>query len=111
MIDLKTYNFPVLTAVDLAFSTLDTPKELVDEAYKRGFNNFHNPYNKLFSKLFFEGGKVVFKEDVDAEYKQNVWSYCRALMGSFTPKHQHKEAVCAMLMSEVIELETTNIPS
>jgi len=28
----------------------------------------------------------------------------KALMESFEPKHEEKEAICAMLMSELIEL-------
>ena len=33
--DLSTYNFPKVTEIDLAFSTFNTPKELVEEAQKR----------------------------------------------------------------------------
>ena len=103
--DLKTFKFPEVNGIDMAFSTFKTILELLKEAKERGFYNGHSPYNRLFSQAFFNGGRVIFKKDIDAEFKQKAWSYCRALMGSFEPKHEDKEAVCAMLMSELIEPE------
>ena len=102
--DLKTFKFPELNGVDMAFSTLKTDKTLLAEAKERGFDNMYNPYNRLFSELFFNGGKIEFKEDVDEEFKKKAWSYCKCLMRSFEPKHEHKEAVCAMIMSELLVL-------
>ena len=83
---------------------LPTNNDLLAEAKKRGFLHGRTPYNKLFSELFFKGGKVEFKDGVDENLKQKGWDYCRALMGSFNPKHEHKEAVCAMLLSEIVEV-------
>ena len=100
--DLKKFKFPEVRGVDVAFSTFDTIPELLEEAKERGFDGGYTEYNDLFSKLFFEGGKIEFKPDVDEEFKAKAWPYCRALMGSFAPKHEHKEAVCAMLMSELL---------
>jgi len=101
--DLKAFKFPKLTPVDMAISTLETDKKLLAEATERGFYNGNTPYNDLFSQAFFSGGQVVFKEGLDDEFKQDAWNYCRALMRSFQPKHEEKEAVCAMLMSELLE--------
>ena len=83
--------------------SLQTDQKLLDEAKKRGFFNGNTPYNKLFSTLFFSGGKVEFKEGVDKKFKEKVWPYLRAFMGSFEPKHEHKEAICALLLSELVE--------
>jgi len=101
--DLKEFNFPKPSSVDRIFSTYDTIPELLQEAKERGFLYGHTPYNRLFSKLFFSGGKIAFKSDIDEEYKRRVWNYCKAFMGSWEPKHEHKEAICAMLMSEILE--------
>jgi len=60
--------------------------------------------DELFSSLFFGGGKVQFKKDLQLAFKESAWPYTRALMGSFEPSHQEKEAVCAMLLSELVEI-------
>lgn len=103
--DLTKHKFPEVTGVDMAFSTFKTDKELLAEAKERGFYNGRTPYNKLFSSLFYSGGKVKFKKGVDEEFKSKVWKYCRSFMSSWEPKHEEKEAICALLMSEILEPE------
>lgn len=109
--DLRTFNFPKVTGADMAFSTFGTIPELLAEAKARGFYNGNTPYNRLFSTLFFHGGKVQFKPDADKDYTAKVWSYTRSFMSSWEPKHEHKEAICAMLMSEILmpELEKQHV--
>jgi hypothetical protein len=103
--ELKEYKFKTVTGVDMAFPTFNTDKVLLEEAKKRGFYHGRTPYNDLFSRLFFSGGKLKFKEGLSDDFKQDAWSYCRSFMGSFAPKHEEKEAICAMLMSELLEIE------
>jgi hypothetical protein len=102
--NLKDFNFPEVTAVHIAFPTFKTDKQLLEEAKYRGFYNGNTPYNKLFNKLFFEGGKVKFKKKIDKSFFEGAWLYCRAFMGSFEPKHEEKEAICAMLLSELVDI-------
>jgi hypothetical protein len=104
-LDLKTFEFPAIDAARLAFSTFDTIPELLAEAKLRGMENWDHPYSRLFANLFFNGGKVKFKKDVDEDFRKRAWAYCRVLMRSFAPKHEHKTAVCALIMSEILELE------
>lgn len=102
--NLEDYDFKEVTELDLAFGCkLDN--ELLKEAENRGFLYGDTEYNSLFAKLFFKGGTVVFKKDAKKSFVQKAWPYCRAVMASFAPKHEHKEAVCAMLMSEMLEPE------
>lgn len=98
--DLSTYKFPEVTEVDLSFSTFNTPKELVAEAKKR------NPQKgmKKFSELFFKGGSIKLKPDVKGTWKENAYMYARALMGSWAPKHGHKELVVGMIFEECLVL-------
>lgn len=103
MIDIKAYPFPKITNLDLAFSTQRTDPKLLAEARERGFYNGHTPYNSLFSELFFSGGKLHFKKDLPEEFKSAALPYLKAFMGSFEPKHEEKEAICAMLLSELVE--------
>jgi len=60
--NLSTYKFPEVTKADLAFPTFNTSKELLEEAKKR------NPQKgmKKFSELFYSGGKIELKKDVNS---------------------------------------------
>jgi hypothetical protein len=101
--NLLEFNYPKPNGVDVVFSTYRTIPELLKEAQERKFYNGYTPYNKLFSDLFFLGGKVVFKKGLDENKRKEIWQYCRSFMGSYEPKHEEKEAICAMLMSEILE--------
>lgn len=101
-LDLTTFNFPKLSGVEIAFSTLQTDKMLLAEAKNRGFYGGNTEYNKLFAELFFKGGKLNFKKDIDEEFKKKALPYLKAFMGSFEPRQEEKEAICAMLLSELV---------
>ena len=102
-IDLKEFQFPNVSEADAAFPVFRTIPELLVEARERGFYNGNTPYNKLFSNLFFGGGKIKFKEGLDEAFVKRAWPYCRSFMRSWEPKHEEKEAICAMIMSELLE--------
>lgn len=87
---------------DTSFCT-PTDKKLLEEAKKRGFYNGHTKYNKLFSDLFYSGGKLNFKKDIDEEFKKKAISYLKSFMQSFEPKHEEKEAISALLLSELVD--------
>lgn len=103
--DLTQFKFPEVSQIDMAFSTFHTDQSLLKEAKERGFYNGRTAYNKLFSNLFFAGGRVKFKEGLNEEFRTSAWNYCKAFMKSYAPKHEEKEAICAMLMSELLETE------
>ena len=46
--DLSKYKFPEVTSADLAFSTFDTIKELVEEAKKRNPQKGIKKFNEIF---------------------------------------------------------------
>lgn len=104
-LDLRAFSFPKLSGLDMAFSTLRTDPKLLTEAKARGFYCANTKYNKLFSTLFFSGGKVEFKKDLPEDFKKAAWMYLRSFMGSFEPSHEDKNAICAMLLSELVEPE------
>ena len=97
--DLKTFEFPDLN--DTA-AVRKASMELLAEAKERDFYNGHTAHNDLFNELFFSGGKIEFQKDLDEDFKTRAWTFCRGFMGSWDPKHEHKEAVCALLMSELL---------
>ena len=93
---------------DYTFKTpnmcLSTDQKLLEEAKKRGFYCSNTPYNKLFSDLFFSGGILNFKPDLDPAFKAKALPYLKTFMGSFEPSHEEKEAISAMLLSELVEV-------
>jgi hypothetical protein len=101
--NLFEFDYPKPNGIEMVFSTYNTIPELLQEAKERNFLHGHTPYNKLFSDLFFSGGKVIFKNNIDESKRKEIWRYCVAFMKSLEPKHEHKEAICAMLMSEILE--------
>lgn len=61
------------------------------------FKNHYNPWNTLVSELFFEGGKLPEpKKDIDPGAESN---HIQIVLSSFEPKHEHKTAGAAYLMS------------
>lgn len=89
--------------VMLAFPA-SVEKELMPE-YKEIPEEFRDlnrktPWNDLFSKWFFEGleSDEIFipKEGID---KMSALRHINAIMRSFQPKHEHKEAAVAYLLS------------
>ena len=101
--NLQEFDFPKTTQVDIAFPTFSTIPELLTEAKQRGFYNGNTKYNKLFSELFFNGGTLNFKKDLNPEFKERSLPYLRSFMASWSPKHEEKEAICAMLLSELVD--------
>jgi len=99
IMDLLKYKFE-----DPNNMCLSADKKLLEESVKRGFGaGNYTPYNKLFSQLFFRGGKLNFKNDIDEGFKGRALPYLKSFMSSFEPKHEEKEAICALLLSELVE--------
>ena len=96
--DLIKYTYPEPSI------SMPTDKKLLAEAKERGFYNGNTPFNDQFSKLFFSGGSLNFKTDLDASFKDKAVPFLKGTMGSWDSQHEDKEAICAMLLSELVEL-------
>lgn len=78
--------------------TMDIGKYLppvsdIPDEFRRGSNY----WCQLVSKLFFDGGQLPdTKPGID---RSAALLHFRAVLGSFAPKHEHKEAGCAYLLS------------
>lgn len=90
---------PEVKDVDLAFPTAKADPKLLAMAREQGFYNGDTKYNSMFSNLFFRGGKIETKAKISDEHKSKIIRYFKVLSGSFAPKHEEKEAVCALLLS------------
>lgn len=84
--------------VDMAFGPRDVYSHL--PGYKPEFYRLDNPWGKIASTWFRDGlpkgVKFHPKPGINA---QDAFRHIRDVMGSFEPKHEHKIAGCAYLMS------------
>ena len=93
---------PEVTDLDLVFGCTDHMPEWKD--IPEEFKNGNTKWNKLFSLVFYNllpaDSGVTPKEGVDA---LKVGRVLKSFMNSYAPKHEHKEAAAAYLMSEWFE--------
>lgn len=99
------HEFPVFTGVDAAFGArgqhYPTREEIPAQFYAGG-----TPYNRIVSTLFFQGGSLdqfglSFKAGID---RAQAMTAIRALLCSWDPKHEIKEATVAWALSEWCDL-------
>jgi len=102
---------PELTAADVAFGNIKhmPAYSTLPEDFRR---HNGNDYCRAVSSWFFDGGKgipngleiggmkFVAKPGVDSGKALRA---IKAVLGSFEPKHEHKEAACAYMLSEWFE--------
>lgn len=85
--------------VDIAFPGnvmhLMPPYEVVKESNKR--------FKPLFSAWFFSGIKIVSMNPRDGIDEKKALRHIKAIMGSFEPQHEHKEAAVCFLLDKWFE--------
>lgn len=103
---------PTLDRIDVAFGDVKhMPKyDTIPEDFKR----MSNPYVHAVSSWFFSGAKgapngitiegVTFKAKPGVDAGKAL-AAIKAVLRSFEPKHEHKEAACAFMLSEWFEIE------
>ena len=100
-----------VTGLDCAFGgrmeTLLPPYATIPDEYKRG----HTKWNKVVSRWFYSGlpkeTRFVPKAGIDESAAK---AHLRAILVSFEPKHEHKEAGAAYLLSKWFEdVEVPNV--
>lgn len=106
--DLKQFDFPDVDDVEIVFGSEcsiqnETFKTLLEEAKQRGFYSGNTKYNTLFSRLFFKGGTLNFKDGIEDKFITKAVRYMKSVLVSYQPKHEEKEAVCSLILSELVE--------
>lgn len=103
---LKEFDQPKeVTDTDIAFGSVkglmpeykDIPKEFNSYSGSKGWSN------QLFADWFYSGLtklELVPREGID---KDKALRHIRAIMRSFEPKHEHKEATCSYLLDKWFE--------
>lgn len=91
-----------ISDVDMVFGGIDglmVPYEEIPEDFRRGRGEAR-PWVELQQEWFFrglpKGTDFIPREGIDAKI---ALRHIRAIQGSFAPKHEHKEACVAYLMS------------
>ena len=90
-----------ISTLDLAFPTnvdgiLPAWEEIPDQFKKWNGTKWNRLFNDWFH-LGLKSIKLIPKKGIDIEKAIRMVSYC---MRSWEPKHEHKEAGCAYLLSE-----------
>lgn len=97
---------PDVSALDLAFGNINhlPPMAEIPEEFKR----MSNPYCKFVSAWFFKGcgpeqlARLSPREGVE---RTAALKAIQAILGSWAPAHEHKEAGAAYLLSEWFDLK------
>lgn len=104
---------PEINGLDMAFGNIKhMPKyDTLPADFKR---HNGNEYCKAVSAWFFRGAQaaphgieidgVVFKAKPGVSAGKAL-AAIKAVLGSFEPKHEHKEAACAFMLSEWFDIE------
>lgn len=99
---------PEIKPFDDAPGYKDLYEKHVPENFKRT-RHFQNPsagspefWDERVTNLFFNGGNIGDRrEGVPSETYNRVIRYFKNVMGSWTPQHEEKTALCAWLLSLV----------
>lgn len=93
----------IVSGLDLAFggkiSDLLPKYSDIPNEFKRG----NTKWNKVVSDWFFCGLKECQWKPKDGIKTEDALRHVKAVMASWEPKHEHKEAGCAYLLSEFFE--------
>ena len=97
---LSNVEYPEVTQADMYFPLFSVPKEIL------GLYGKIRPRKGIekFNKLFFEGDKVNPQNDIKGTWKEKALLFALALIGSWSPKHEHKEFVCGLIFEHTLIL-------
>jgi hypothetical protein len=90
---------PEITDLDMAFGTTKGLPDYatIPDEFKRGP---HNKWVKFVSEAFFSGAKNIEVTPIDGISPGAAFRHIKAMLASFEPRHEHKEAGAAFLMSQ-----------
>ena len=93
-VDDATLAFPA------SVSNLMPPMDEIPAEFKR---HDGTKWNCLFSDMFYRGLSDISLTPKDGIDPETAWRHISAISGSYEPKHQHKEAAVAYLLSQWFE--------
>lgn len=92
-----------ITGIDLVFGK-DIEKLLPEwNDIPEEFKDMRNRWHKVITDWFFHGLKNVKWTPKPGIVAEKAAAHINAIMSSWVPKHEHKEAGCAYLLSEFFD--------
>lgn len=85
--------------VDLAFGGKMEKLLPAYDVIPKEFKDGHTKWNKFFGDWFYQGLPEMNVTPKDGVDKVKALRHLKAIMGAWQPKHEHKEAGVAYLMS------------
>jgi hypothetical protein len=98
---MNKLDFPNVDAAGMVFCGY--PREWFDDVMKRENPVDYQKWADLMESLFFSGGTLPINEQLDKDYVSRGIRILKAVMGSFEPKHEHKEKVCALILKAICD--------
>ena len=96
-----------VNAVDMAFGGGPGAMAKLLPAYDtlpEEFRRERDPFSPLVNKWFFSGIEKKLLKVKPGIDEIDAWRHMKTIMGSFEPKHEHKTAGVAYLMSQWFDL-------
>lgn len=94
--------FPDVSDIDIAFGAY--PHDWFASVMKIESLPEDQKWNDLADSLFYKGGNIPFDESLSEEYQIKGSRILRAVLGSWAPKHEHKEKVCGLIIKSLCEV-------
>ena len=97
-VSFERLEFPEVTDAQVAFGGY--PRPWFDEALKKA-EGIEPEWENKANELFFSGGKVGINESLPEDYRKRGFHMLQAVLGSWEPKHEHKSAVCGLILKSL----------
>jgi hypothetical protein len=96
---MKRLEFPEIDDIDVVFGGY--PQKWFDSVLAIQEEKGDKKYEDIASKIFFSGGTVPVDQNLPKEYISKGLRILKAVLGSFTPEHEHKEKVCGLIIKSL----------
>jgi len=93
--------FPEVKDVDVAFGGY--PREWFIQTLKKYQSPEDDKWGDMASKLFFSGGSLPLNKSLPEDYLARGKRLLKAILGSWEPKHEDKEAVCGLILKSLCD--------
>lgn len=105
-VDFERLEFPRVSDAQLNLGGYpeDWFKETLEKARAEGITGRgRSKYEEKFNDMFYRDGHLELNKSLDDDYLNRGVRLFDAIASSFKPKHEHKAAVCAMILRSIEE--------
>lgn len=101
---MSKLQFPDLEEIYVGFGKypIEWFQKALEQAHTEGMTGYNQTkWEKRVSLLFFKGGELRLNLSLDTDYLRKGKALFLAIAGSYRPKHEHKTAVCALILKNI----------